>query len=336
MADGRPLVSIITPAYDEAENLPLLHQRLSRVLEGMQVEWEWIVVDDHSADATFSVMAEMARGDSRVRCFRFARNFGSHTAIMCGLEHARGACAVVMAADLQDPPETLSELLGPWREGAQVVWAVRRRRMGEKASTIGFASLYYLMMRTIVGLRTMPATGADFFLVDRLVVDALKQFGERNVSLLALVTWMGFRQVTISYDKQVRVHGRSGWTLEKKVKLTVDSVTAFTYLPVRLMAYLGLVTTAAGGVYAALVLTNALAGHAVQGWSTVVVMLLVFSGLQMLMLGILGEYLWRALDESRRRPRYLIEAMTGWPSLPEPVMPGPSIAGGEESRGRQA
>jgi dolichol-phosphate mannosyltransferase len=302
---------VVTPAHNEAENLSALFERLRRVLDPLGLEWEWVIVDDHSSDATFSVATELARRDTRVRCLRFSRNFGSHVAITCGLEHASGRCVAVMAADLQDPPETLPALLEQWRLGAQVVWAARDRREGEEAGTLALSRLYYLLMRRVVGIPEMPATGADFFLIDRAIVNALQGFNEHNSSLFALITWMGFRQATISYAKEPRQHGRSSWTLRKKLKLFTDSITSFTYLPIRLMSYAGIVTALAGFAYAAFIFAHALAGNRVQGWSSLMVVVLVASGFQMLMMGVLGEYLWRALDESRRRPRYLIEAEVG-------------------------
>ncbi|BAY66039.1 putative glycosyl transferase [Calothrix brevissima NIES-22] len=306
----RSLLSIVTPAYNEAENLPLLYERLVEVLDSLTIDWEWIVVDDHSADKTFAAIANIAKRDSRVRGIRFSRNFGSHTAMTCGLHYAQGDCAAIMAADLQDPPETLPELLAEWNEGAQVVWAVRKRRPGEKASKIGFARLYYFLMRQVVGMKQMPATGADFFLIDRRVIENLSNFNESNVSLMALITWMGFRQAYITYDKHVRSHGRSGWSLEKKLKLVVDSLTSFSYLPIRLMSYIGFIVALLGFIFAGFVVFNAIFGHPTPGWSSLMVVVLVLGGTQMLMMGGLGEYIWRSLDESRRRPRYIVEEIT--------------------------
>ena len=304
-------LSLVTPAYNETRNLPLLYEHISAVLTPLDVDWEWIVVDDHSTDNTFGAITNIAARDSHVRAVRFSRNFGSHKAILCGLELAQGDCAVVLAGDLQDPPETVPLLLAKWREGAQVVWAARMSREGEKAATVGFARLYYLLMRRVVGIKEIPSMGADFFLIDRSVIDALRQFNESNASILALITWMGFRQTTINYDKQARKYGRSGWSLEKKLKLVLDSITSFTYVPIRLMSYLGLVVAMLGFLYAVVVIINALAGHPAHGWASLMVVLLVIGGIQMLMMGVLGEYLWRALDEARQRPRYLIEATTG-------------------------
>jgi polyisoprenyl-phosphate glycosyltransferase len=307
---SQPVISIVTPAYNEAENLPVLWERLSKVMGALSGEWEWIVVDDHSADETFAAVANLRNCHSNIKAVRFARNFGSHAAISCGLHRAQGECVVIIAADLQDPPETICELMEKWRGGAQVVWAVRGQREGETTSTLSFSRAYYFIMRHFVGLKEMSSTGADFFLIDRLVVDALKEFNESNASLFSLITWMGFRQASITYDKQARLHGRSGWNLNKKLKLLVDSITSFTYLPIRLMSYVGCIVAMLGFLYAAFIVVHALAGNVVQGWSSLMVVVLIVGGIQMLMMGVLGEYLWRALDESRRRPRYLIEATT--------------------------
>lgn len=295
------LLSVVTPAYNEAANLPVLHQRLVAVLVGLP--WEWIVVDDHSSDHTFGVIARLAERDRQVRGFRLARNCGAHTAVACGLDHAVGDAAVVMAGDLQDPPEALPELLAHWRDGAQVVWAVRQ-------SAPVFSRVYYLALRRMAGLAGVPPTGADFFLVDRTVIEAFRRFGEQHTSIHALITWMGFRQSTITCGKQPRQHGQSGWTLRKKVNMLIDSITAFTSAPIRLMTYVGFATALAGFLYAAFVFVHALGGRPVQGWASLMVVVLVVGGIQMLMMGVLGEYVWRALDETRRRPRYLIEEST--------------------------
>ena len=304
------MISIVTPAYNEAANLPVLYQRICATMESLGLDWEWLVVDDHSEDATFEVVSGLAERDRRVRGLRFARNFGAHTAVTCGLHEARGDCVTAFAADLQDPPEVIPQLLEQWKAGAKVVWAARGLREGEKAATIGFSRAYYWVMRHVVGMKEMPATGADFFLLDRAVVDAFSRFNESNARILALLTWMGFRQATITYDKRARLHGRSGWSLQKKLKLVVDSVTSFSYVPIRFMSYLGFAVAFIGFVYAGIVILNYLRGAPVQGWSSLMVVVLLVGGMQMVMMGVLGEYLWRALDESRRRPRYIIEART--------------------------
>lgn len=312
---GTTLISVVTPAFNEAGNLPVLYERLHRVFTESRVHWEWIVVDDHSADETFEVLRALSTRDRRVRGFRLSRNCGSHVALVCGLHHTRGQCAVVLAADCQDPPELIPQMIRQWLNGAQVVWAVRNRREGEKQRTITFSRFYYFLMRRLFGLKELPATGADFFLADARVVEALRQFRERNVSLMALLTWMGFRQTSILYDKQARLHGRSGWNLSKKLKLFLDSVTSFSYLPIRVMAAVGILISFAGFLYACVVIANALTGSPPQGWASLMVIVLVIGGVQMIMMSILGEYLWRALDEARRRPQFLVESSTDHENL---------------------
>ena len=295
----------------------MLYQRLRQVLDPLALTWEWIIVDDHSPDSTFDVIRNIAAGDSRVCGLRLSRNSGSHIALTCGVNTARGQCCVVLAADLQDPPETIGLLLERWRAGAQVVWAVRSQREGESISTILFAQFYYWVMRNMVGLHQMPATGADFFLMDAKVAKAFREFQETNISMLALITWMGFRQEQIQYVKQARLHGSSGWSLRKKLKLVVDSVTSFSYAPIRLMSIGGIFLAFMGFLYAGFVVVHAFSGQPVSGWSSLMVLVLLVGGFQILLMGVLGEYIWRTLDETRRRPRFLIEDATAPPPAME-------------------
>jgi glycosyltransferase involved in cell wall biosynthesis len=197
------VISLITPAFNEGSNLPMLHERLTAVFR--QLDWEWIIVDDHSRDNTFEVIERLVAIDPRVRGIRLAYNSGSHLAFTCGLRHASGEVAALMVADLQDPPELLIQMLERWRSGVQVVWAVRRHQPGDGSGT----QLYYWIMRNLVGMNDMPATGADFFLVDRVVIDAFLAAADRHVSIFALMMWLGFRREFIQYDKQPRTRGRS-------------------------------------------------------------------------------------------------------------------------------
>lgn len=301
------MLSIITPAFNEAETLPSLYARLAGTMSSLGLEWEWLVIDDHSRDRTFSVLQQLSAADPRVRGMRFARNAGSHVAIACGLRHARGAAAVMLAADLQDPPETLAAMIARWRDGAQVVWAVRGERPGDRAHSM-FAAIYYWMMRHVVGLRDMPSKGADFFLADRAVVDAFCRFPERTTSVFALLTSMGFRQEFIEYDKQPRAAGRSGWTLKKKIRLVVDSVLGFSSAPIRWCAYGGAVLC----VVAVAILLAGVASLPDPGGGLLVLLAAVvgLSAIQLLALAMIGGYVSRTLEEARRRPEYIIEADT--------------------------
>jgi len=302
------MISIVTPAFNEAANLPALYERLVAAMRDVGGDWEWIVVDDHSRDETFAVIEALALRDARVRGFRLSRNSGSHVAITCGLHQVDADAAVMMAADLQDPPETLAAMVARWRQGAQVVWATRRARPGDPSHR-GFAALYYWMMRRLVGMTEMPARGADFFLVDRVVVDAFRRFSERNVSVLALITWLGFRQEYVEYDKQPRLSGQSGWTLARKIKLVVDSITSFSGFPIRLCTYVGLMFLT--GSLVLLLFAVALLPQLGGGVLLLLSLIVGLAGFQLVAIGIVGEYVWRALEETRRRPPYLIEAMAG-------------------------
>jgi polyisoprenyl-phosphate glycosyltransferase len=301
------VISIVTPAFNEAANLENLYARIADTMGRMGDPWEWVVVDDHSQDETFAVLRRLSASDGRVRGIRLARNSGSHVAIACGLRIATGDAVVMMAGDLQDPPETVAAMLDRWRRGAQVVWAVRRSRPGDR-SHAGFAAIYYWIVRRIVGLREMPARGADFFLADRRVVDAFLAHPERTTSLFNQLTWMGFRQEHVEYDKQPRAAGASGWTLARKIRLVIDSVTAFSNAPLRWCAYLGvaMLLVALVLMVAGIALLPQLGG----GILIVLAVLFGLSGVQMVALAIVGEYVWTALAEARRRPQHVIEAAT--------------------------
>jgi polyisoprenyl-phosphate glycosyltransferase len=302
------MISILTPAFNEEENLDALYARLSQAMAALGVEWEWVLIDDHSRDDTFAIIQRLALADPRVRGIRLARNSGSHVAITCGLHHVRGDAAVMMASDLQDPPETLGALLQTWRAGAQVVWATRRERPGDPAHA-GFAAVYYWIMRNVVGMKEIPERGADFFLVDRVVIDAFRRCQERHVSVFALIVWLGFKQAYIEYDKQPRTAGRSGWTMAKKIKLVIDSVTGFSDAPIKACSAVGTTLLLLGVLLF-------VPGLFMDGAFTLLIAVMTgLAGVQLLALGVVGEYVWRALDESRRRPVYLVERSTDQSAL---------------------
>ena len=305
------MISLITPAFNEGSNLPMLHERLTAVFR--QLDWEWIIVDDHSRDNTFEVIERLVAVDPRVRGIRLAYNSGSHLAFTCGLRHASGEVAALMVADLQDPPELLIQMLERWRSGVQVVWAVRRHQPGDGSGT----QLYYWIMRNLVGMNDMPATGADFFLVDRVVIDAFLAAADRHVSIFALMMWLGFRREFIQYDKQPRTRGRSGWTLAKKLKLVVDSIVGFSDFPIWWLTYAGV---------AALVAALVPAVVAVVAYSGLNAALLLLAalviglfGCHLIALAILGHYVWRGLDAARKRPLYSIEAVAKAHDVPAAV-----------------
>jgi polyisoprenyl-phosphate glycosyltransferase len=301
----------VLPAFGEAANLEALLPRLLSGEVGDQVG-EVIVVDDHSADDTLGVVRRLGEREPRVRGLRLARNSGSHLAILCGLKRVRGVAAVVLAADGQDPPEVIPQLVHEWQRGAQVVWAVRAAREGVSPWARLSSRVFYAVMNLVSDVR-LPPGGADFFLIDRRVIDALAAVPEHRVSLFTLLAALGFRQAEIPYTKRARQEGRSGWTLRRKIGLFLDSVLGFSTVPLRLATAFGFLYAAAGFAYAALLITNKLTagrifgGVPVSGFAALMTVLLISSGTILVVLGIFGEYLWRALDEVRGRPRFLIE-----------------------------
>ena len=304
----KPCVSLVIPIYNEEDNLPELRRRLDGVLSAEDaLAFEIVLVDDHSLDCTRELCLEWVNQDPRVRYLRMSRNFGSHAACTAGLEEAQGDAALVMAADLQDPPEDVPKLLRSWEGGAQVVWAVRSAREGEPLSRILPARVYYWLMRHVAKL-DLPPEGADFVLVDRCVIDAVLRCRETSASLFALVSWAGFRQTSVPYVKRARHAGQSGWTVRKKVRLLVNSIVGFTLWPVRLLLVIGVLAASAAIGYAVLLIVLRLSGRiTVSGFTAVMVTMLFGFGLVMVMIGMLGEYLWRALEHARARPRYLLE-----------------------------
>jgi len=308
------VISVITPAFNERSNLPTLYERLNTVLR--HLDWEWIIVDDHSGDDTFAVIERLVAIDSRIQGIRLARNSGSHLAITCGLQHSRGDAAALVVSDLQDPPELLTQMLERWRSGVQVVWAVRRQQPGEKVHA-SFASLYYWVMRRLVGLSDMPAAGADFFLIDRVVINAFLTAADRHVSVFALLMDLGFRSDCIDYDKQPRTRGRSGWTLAKKLKLVVDSVVGFSDFPIWWFTYAGVAALIAAPVPA---IAAAVAFSGINAALLLLAALLIgLFGCQLIALGVVGHYVWRGLEEARKRPLYAIEAVAKADQVPAAV-----------------
>lgn len=305
------LISIVSPAFNEEQNLPEFLRRiygLAPTLEKRDATLEVVIIDDHSRDDTPSVMQRALVDYPNLKYVRLARNGGSHAALAAGFTFCTGDCAVVMAVDLQDPPEVLPRLLDCREQGFDVVWACRSAREGESLATRFMAWVFYRTMRSLA-MPDMPNKGADFLLLDRKVIDAFNAISEKHTSVLAMILWMGFRQTSIEYVKQARRSGKSKWTLGKKIKLFIDSVVSFSYLPIRLMSLLGVLMACAGFLYAFVVVIGRLTNWvtAGTGFAALMTAILVGQGCILTMLGILGEYLWRTYDEARGRPRYIIE-----------------------------
>jgi glycosyltransferase involved in cell wall biosynthesis len=305
----RDLVSVVVPVYFNAESLPRLGARLAEVAERADYDLEVVFVDDGSGDESWDRIAAISRTLPGARGVRLTRNFGSQMAILAGLSEAKGSAAAVLSADLQEPPELLPEMVAAWRRGATAVLAVRRSRP-EGWGTRAAAGLYYRTLRRLA-FSQMPPGGFDCFLVGRPAVDFLVENREIHTSLPGLLLWAGFPTALVAYDRAARDGGGSRWTLAKKVKYFIDSVISFSFAPLRWMSVTGAALAVLAFLYALfLVAFKVLHGQPIQGWTSLMVALAFFSGVQLLSLGILGEYLWRTLDAARARKGFLVRERT--------------------------
>jgi polyisoprenyl-phosphate glycosyltransferase len=233
MTADPPLLSVVTPAHNEAENLPALFERILAAVPTSGLALEWIVVDDHSSDTTFDVVRAIAQADARVRGIRLARRCGAHAAIACGMLDARGDAVALLAADLQDPPDLLIPLAAAWRAGTSVVWAVRRHRRNEPRTAALWSRAYYRLLRTIGGIRDLPAAGAACFLIDRRVVEGVRDSDRRAVDVMALIGSLGFPSSIVPYDRPARLRGTSRWTLRRKLSFALKSLVSVSALAAR-------------------------------------------------------------------------------------------------------
>lgn len=300
-------LSIIIPVYYNEYNLiPLYEDIKKKIIDVIDYEYEIVMVNDGSKDKSYEVMQQLEKKDSCIKCISLSRNFGSHAAILCGLSKCTGDCAVIKAADLQEPTELLLEMVEKWKQGNHVVLAVREGR-DESFRQKLFADLYYYLVRK-TALPSMPKGGFDVYLLDRKVIEVLVSMDEKNSALTGQVLWCGFKTDIVYYTRLAREIGKSRWTLKKKIKLVEDTLFSFTTLPISVVLMIGILSFAGALIWAVVVLVNRLIGNiVVDGWTTLFIFNLFSFGIIMLTLGILGEYLWRTFDASRNRPPYLIE-----------------------------
>jgi polyisoprenyl-phosphate glycosyltransferase len=307
-SETRRLVSIVVPALNEADNVPGLLKRFGEFSqEHPRYDFELVLVDDGSTDDTADLTLELACPADRVTVVRLSRSFGSHYAISAGLARCHGDSAVVLGADLQEPPSLLADFLSHWENGSDVVWGVRRTRTGRSAKQEVASKAFSLIFTRYANLKDYPPEGPSGVLLDRCVIDEVKLLPERNRNVMALIAWLGFNQTRVDYDQVPRRHGQSRWTRRKMVKLAVDSMLQFSSMPLRLCSFTGISVAIVGVVYALVLIVRALAGvQTPSGWPTVLVVLLVLGGTQLIVIGVMGEYLWRSVEESRARPLYVV------------------------------
>ena len=300
-------LSIIIPVYYNEKNLAPLYEDIREKIIGPGLfDYEIVMVDDGSGDNSWDEMEKIAARDENVSIYRLSRNFGSHAAILCGLEHCSGDCAVIKAADLQEPTELIPEMYRRWQEGNNVVLAVREGRE-EGRTTAAFANFYYWMVRK-AALKQMPKNGFDVYLIDRKVIEVLSLMDEKDSALTGQILWSGFRTAEVPYVRREREIGKSRWTLRKKIRLVMDTLYSFSTVPVTVVTIVGALAFIVSLIWALVVLINKFAGNIpVSGFTTMFIFQLFSFGITMLTLGVIGGYLWRAFDASRNRPIYIIE-----------------------------
>lgn len=306
-------ISVVVPVYYNEGTLEALYERLCAMHEGLadKAGLEIILVDDGSGDRSREILEGLAARDpERVRSVLLSRNFGSFNAILAGLTYATGDCIAIISADLQDPPEMIPTMYERWEAGDRTVMAVREKRE-DPLLTRMFSNISYAILRRLA-LRDFPRGGFDFVLVDRQVRNIIVDIGERNTFLMGLIVWVGFTQSQIHYTRRSREDGESRWTFWKKFKYLVDSILAFSYAPMRFMSAIGFLLAFLGLCYALFLIIQRLTFHAdVPGWTALMVVVLVLFGFQFVAMGVTGEYIWRTLDEVRRRPAFIVDRVIG-------------------------
>jgi len=311
LSRDKEVCSVVIPVFNEEENLELLHRRLSKVLQHSWEDYEIIFVDDGSRDKSLEIMSGLRTTDPKVKVISFSRNFGHQMAITAGIDYTSGDAVIIMDADLQDPPEVIPQLIEKWREGYDTVYAIRESRKDpilKRAIAFAFYRLFKRMSEVDV-----PVDAGDFRLMSRRVVDILRNMPERNRYLRGLASWVGFSQASISYARDERYRGERKYTLWQSAKLAVDGITSFSHFPLRLVTNLGLVVSLAGFLYGAIIIILGLFfGRVVPGWTTLMAAVIFLGGVQLIVVGVVGEYIGRIYVEVQQRPLYLIKQKIGF------------------------
>jgi polyisoprenyl-phosphate glycosyltransferase len=318
------LVTIVIPVYNEAEVLPTLYDRLTRVLEGLVESYEIIFVNDGSQDDSALFLRDFQARDARVKFLNFSRNFGHQIAITAGLDYSSGQAVVVMDADLQDPPEVIPQLIEQWHKGYDVVFAVRAKRQGEGLFKRATAAIFYRLFRCMTATE-IPLDAGDFRLMSRRAVEALQSIRERNRFIRGLAGWIGFRQTSVTYVRDVRQAGETKYPLKKMLRFALNGLMSFSLVPLQLASYLGFLISSIGFFYIVYAIGLKLfTDQVVLGWTSVMVAVLFLGGVQLVSLGIIGEYIGRIYEEVKQRPLYVVDEAKGFEQLRPPPHRGAS------------
>ena len=307
MTTHRKLVSVLYPVLNEEENARALAERMLVLTQSNPAyDFEFVVVDDGSTDNTIGVLRQSLASGLVLRTLSLARNFGSHAAISAGLEVVAGDAVIILGADLQEPPKLVTDFLTAWEEGCETVWGIRRERKVPSWKSRLASAVFSKLLFRFSELKTYPPEGPSGCLCDRQVVDAVLAMPERNRNIYGLIAWVGFRQTRCEFDQAERQAGHSKWTTSKLIKLAIDSFVQFSATPIRFMSYAGITFAGAGFFYAMFLAGRSIfSSRGPEGWTTVVVIVLLLGGIQLVMLGVLGEYLWRGVHEARERPLFI-------------------------------
>ena len=333
-----PRYSVLVPARDEEAVLAECYRRLRQVMDSTQEPYEIIFIDDGSRDRTPELLGALSASDARVKVISFSRNFGHQVAISAGMDHASGRAVIVLDADLQDPPEVIPQMIARWKEGYEVVYGRRDRRRGESLAKKATSFLFYRLLRGLTDV-DIPADVGDFRLIDRKVCDVMASIRERNRFVRGIISWVGFRQAAVGYVREKRLAGRTKYPPTKMMRFALDAIFGFSYRPLKLASYLGLFTSFAGSLYLAYVLyLKYFTDRTVQGWTSIIALNLIFNGIVLLILGIMGEYIGRIYDESKGRPFYVVRERLGFelaepPTLAESRDPAPGVEASVEAEG---
>ena len=304
-------ISIVVPVFNEPD-LPNTIPQLLALKDKMHgYEFEFIFVDDGSTDNSLENLLKFKeRFPKEIRVVKLTRNFGYQAAVRAGLKVSKGDCVGVISADLQDPPELFLDMIKYWQKGTKGVLAVRKDRQDALPSKL-LTKIYYHFLRKYA-IPNNPKEGFDFFLLDRQIVDKINMITDKNTNLTMLIIWLGFDYVSIPYERQERKKGKSGFTFSQKFKIVIDSFIGFSYVPIKLLPSIGIIFAIVSFVYGGFIFYNWSVGNIqVEGWTTTIILVTFIGGIQMIMLGILGEYLWRTLDDTRKRPSYVIDEIFG-------------------------
>ncbi|WP_370866558.1 glycosyltransferase family 2 protein [Saccharibacillus sp. JS10] len=299
-------ISVIIPMYNEEAVIAETYRRLSDVMRRTGESYELLFINDGGVDRSPDIIRELALRDESVKLIDFSRNFGHQIAVTAGMDYASGDAVVIIDADLQDPPELILDMLDKWREGYEVVYAKRSKRKGESLFKKWSASLFYRILHASTEV-PIPVDTGDFRLIDRKVCDEMNRLGERNPFVRGLVSWTGFRQTAIEYERDERLAGETKYPLKKMIKLSLDGLTSFSHKPLKMAGYAGAIMSAGGFIYMLYVIAVALfTDSTMRGWASTICLMLIFNGFTLIMLGVIGEYIGRIYDEVKGRPLYIV------------------------------